>query len=91
MKKNKKIIINADDYGLSKSFNKGIEEAYLNGFLTSTSVRINGKMYSKEGMKLLKERCPDIGVGLHLNIVEGKTTLGKKERRYPIYKKKWTL
>ena len=64
----KKIIINADDYGLSNSFNNGIEKAYLEGFLTSTSIRTNGKNYSKKRMDALKERCPDLGLGLHFNI-----------------------
>lgn len=81
----KKIIINADDYGLSNSFNNGIEKAYLEGFLTSTSIRTNGKNYSKKRMDALKDRCPDLGLGLHFNIVEGKTDLEIKDQKFNMY------
>ena len=82
----KKLIFNADDYGLCESFNRGIEQAYKHGFLTSTSVRTNGRAY-KTSIKSLRKHCPDIGVGVHLNIVEGKTNLEQEKRNYRIYTK----
>ena len=85
MSLDKKIIVNADDYGLSKSFDDGIEEGYLDGFLTSTSIRTNGKTYSKQSMDDLKRKCPELGLGLHFNIVEGKTNLKKSQRFFNMY------
>ncbi len=37
----KKLIVNADDFGLSPGVNKGIIEAYLNGILSSTTLMVN--------------------------------------------------
>ena len=57
MKENNKkrtIIINADDFGLSKGINKGIIEAYKNGILTSTSICANGECFD-DAVKLAKE------------------------------------
>lgn len=36
-----KLIINADDFGLSKGINKGIIEAYQAGLISSTTIMIN--------------------------------------------------
>ncbi|MBR1926101.1 MAG: ChbG/HpnK family deacetylase [Clostridia bacterium] len=38
-----KLIINAEDFGLSESINKGILEGLLGGFLTSASLMMNAK------------------------------------------------
>lgn len=65
--KNKKVIINADDYGLTSAVSNGIRLAYLNGIVTSTSVMANG-MNIGEDLQLLKEDCPDIGIGVHLTL-----------------------
>ena len=75
----KKIIINADDYGISLSVNRGIEEAYKKGMLTSTSVITNGEAYSEADIKLLRDKHPHLGIGLHLNVIEGRSSLGKQK------------
>ena len=38
-----KLIINADDFGLSKGITDGIIEGMLDGYITSTTVMINMK------------------------------------------------
>jgi methionyl-tRNA formyltransferase len=81
----KKIIVNADDFGSSGHYNQAIINAYKNGFLTSTSVITNGKAY-KKGIKELIKECPDIGLGVHLNLIEGRSELAEREQFFSIYK-----
>ena len=66
------LILHADDLGLCLAVNEGIRDSYENGFLTSTSLRVNGPAFQHAIKNVLPE-CPDLGVGLHLNLVEGKT------------------
>lgn len=43
----KKIIITADDYGMSQRFNAGILELAQNGTVTSISVMMGGNIFGK--------------------------------------------
>ena len=67
------VVIHADDLGLSRSFNAGILEAAQRGILTSTCLRVNGSAYVPAVREILPA-VPHLGVGLHLNIVEGRST-----------------
>lgn len=63
----KRIIINADDYGLSSKFNQGILELINQGIVTSVSVMINRRfVFPKELLGF-----SDISIGLHLESTEG--------------------
>ena len=65
-----KLIINADDFGLSKSITDGIIDGMKEGFITSTTVMVNMK-YSEYAIKKAIEN--DIySVGLHINLTAGK-------------------
>lgn len=68
----KKFILNADDFGMSKAHNKAVLMGYNNGFLTSASVCANGKAFNSAVNEILPE-CPNLGIGVHLNIIEGKS------------------
>lgn len=68
----KKFILNADDLGLSKSINKAVHEAYSYGLLKSTSLVANGEAFEDAVENVISE-CPELGVGIHLNITEGKS------------------
>ncbi|PIT93298.1 MAG: hypothetical protein COU06_00650 [Candidatus Harrisonbacteria bacterium CG10_big_fil_rev_8_21_14_0_10_38_8] len=61
----KKVIINADDFGYSKSINKGILEAIREGIVTSTSVMVYGKAVD-DVAKLVD--ISDISIGLHVHM-----------------------
>lgn len=63
----KKVIINADDFGYSKSINRGILDAVKNGVVSSTSVMVYGKAAS-EAVQL--RDIENISVGLHLHMEE---------------------
>src|SRR5690606_25946895 len=64
-----RIIINADDFGMTKSVNKAIIELMELGTVTSTTVMVN-MPYAEEATQLLE--IPNISVGLHFNLTEGK-------------------
>jgi len=67
----KKFILNADDFGMSKANNRAVLEGYNNGFLSSASLCANGKAFNAAVNEILPE-CPELGIGVHLNIIEGK-------------------
>ena len=71
---NKKFILNADDFGMSKAFNKAVLDGHNNGFLTSTSICANGEAFDTAVNEVIPE-CPNLGIGVHLNIIEGKSLL----------------
>lgn len=65
----KYIIINADDYGLSPLFNKGILELAQKNIISSISVMIKRKYANTKELKNLK----NISLGLHLELQEKDT------------------
>ncbi len=64
-----RVIINADDFGLSQSVNEGIVKAHREGILTSATLMANTPGF--EDAVALSRENPKLGVGLHLNIVRG--------------------
>ena len=68
---NKKFVLNADDFGMSKAYNTAIREGAQKGLLKSTSLVANGAAFD-EAVENVIPVCPDLGVGVHLNIIEGK-------------------
>jgi len=64
------LIVNADDLGWTAGVNRGIAEAHRNGIVTSTSLLANGGSFS-DGVKTAGE-LPRLGVGVHLNLSDGK-------------------
>ena len=65
----KKIIINADDFGITRAVSDAIINVYQNRSLTSTSLMVN--MPAAEYAAALAKERPELGVGLHFNITEG--------------------
>lgn len=64
-----KLIINADDFGLTKSVNKAVFELAEKGSLTSTTVMVNMPCW-EEAAQLIS--YPHMGIGLHFNLTQGK-------------------
>src|SRR5271154_6957886 len=69
----RRLIVNADDFGLSKSVNAAVIRAHREGVLTSASLMVNENGFD-EAVKLAKEN-PKLGVGLHLTLLCGKSAL----------------
>lgn len=71
----KKLIITADDYGMSKAVNSAIEECIQNKIVTSTNIMMN--MEYLDSAKKLKEKYPHISMGIHFVLTEGASVLEK--------------
>jgi len=66
----KRLIINADDFGLTSSVNNAIIDVYKAGNLTSTTLMIN-MAGSEEAIELSRQN-PGLAIGLHFCITEGR-------------------
>lgn len=73
----KRVIVNADDFGMSASITDAILVAHRYGFLTSASLMAN--MPAAEYATKLAALAPRLGVGVHLNICEGRPILPAAE------------
>lgn len=63
------LIVNADDFGLSKGQNYGIVEACRHGVVTSTTAMVNGEAIDHAAA--LSRDLPDLGVGMHFVLTLG--------------------
>jgi len=68
----KKFILNADDFGMSKYYNQAVYDGINNGILTSASLCANGECF-EDAVNNIIPNCPDLSVGIHLNIIKGKS------------------
>ncbi|NQT46401.1 MAG: ChbG/HpnK family deacetylase [Candidatus Omnitrophica bacterium] len=66
-KPQKRLIVNADDFGLDPAINHGIIEAFKNGIVTNTSLVVCGKAHD-EAIELARKHR--LGVGIHLALNE---------------------
>lgn len=64
------LIVNADDFGLSKGQNYGIVEACRNGVVTSTTALINGAAID-HAVQLSRD-IPELAVGMHFVLTLGR-------------------
>ena len=65
----RKVIVNADDFGLCEGVNRGVFRAHTEGILTSATI-MAGAEAADEAVDFAR-RMPDLGVGVHLNLLEG--------------------
>ncbi len=72
------LIITADDFGASKNINEGIKFAAKNKAITTISALSNFNE-SLSDLKKISENHPDIGIGVHLNIITGKPILNVEQ------------
>ncbi|KMK15696.1 hypothetical protein ABW06_03565 [Pluralibacter gergoviae] len=64
------LIVNADDFGLSRGQNYGIVEACRNGLVTSTTALVNGEAIVHAAG--LSRTLPELAVGMHFALTLGK-------------------
>ena len=69
----KRLIVNADDYGLSRGITDGILLTHQKGILTSTSLMVNQP--ATEYAVSRSAEAPDLGIGIHLNLTQGTPVL----------------
>ena len=68
----RRLIVSADDFGLSPGVNAGIVRAHHDGILTNASLMVNGAAFD-EAVELA-HATPTLSVGLHLVLVQGHAT-----------------
>ncbi len=73
----RRLIVNADDFGRSKSINQAVIRAHREGILTSASLMVNEPAF-EEAVILAREN-PSLGVGLHLTLLCGHSALPSAE------------
>jgi hopanoid biosynthesis associated protein HpnK len=66
----KQLIVNGDDFGLTRGVNEGIARAFKAGILTSATVMANGDAF-EEALEFARAN-PALGVGCHLALVGGR-------------------
>lgn len=64
------LIVNADDFGISREVNEAIVKSFEKGLINRTTLMVN-MPYAKEAMELASEHGFADRVGLHLNLTAG--------------------
>lgn len=69
----KRLIVSADDFGISPEVNEAVERAHRNGILRAASLMVAAPAASDAIARA--RRLPDLAVGLHVVLVNGRPTL----------------
>lgn len=69
----KRLIVNADDLGRTHGINAGVFEAHRRGIVTSATAMVNYD--GVEEAARLSSSAPRLGIGLHVALTGGRTTL----------------
>ncbi len=69
----RRLIINADDFGLTSGVNRGIFESQRNGVVTSTTLMACGARFDEAAA--LAAQNPKLSVGCHVVLVDGRPVL----------------
>jgi predicted glycoside hydrolase/deacetylase ChbG (UPF0249 family) len=64
-----RLVVNADDFGLSPAISRGILRAHRDGIVTSTSLL--GNVADLQAARGLLAEAPNLGVGVHLTLTGG--------------------
>lgn len=73
----KQFIITADDYGMCSIVDKAIDDCASAGILTSTNVLVNQE--DLEAARTFRKRFPNVSVGMHWNVTDGKPVCNPNE------------
>lgn len=95
----RKLIINADDFGLHPAVNQGIINGFTHGCITSASIMPGGEAFD-EAVKMAYA-YPGLGIGVHLMLVGGRSVCepakiltlvderGNLPQDYPVFLKRY--
>ena len=73
----RRLIVNADDFGLTPGINRAIIEAHTRGIVTSATLMANMPAFD-EAVRLAKAH-PTLGVGLHFNLTQGRPIVAPEQ------------
>lgn len=68
----RRLIVNADDFGLTAGVNRGIVQSHQNGIVTSTTLMACSKRFAEAAT--LSKNLPRLSVGCHVVLVDGTPT-----------------
>lgn len=71
------LVVTADDFGLAREVNEAVETAHRSGILTAASLMV-AEPWAADAVERAR-RLPDLAVGLHLTLVEGRPILPASE------------
>lgn len=69
----RRLVVTADDFGFTEGINEGIERCVAAGTVKSTCVMTN--MPSWEGIRELRRFAPDVSIGIHWTVTQGRPVL----------------
>jgi predicted glycoside hydrolase/deacetylase ChbG (UPF0249 family) len=75
----RRLIVNADDFGLTEGVNRAILEGHRLGVITSTTLMANGNRFASAAQSALS--APELSVGCHVVLVDGEPMLPKEQVR----------
>ncbi len=75
----RRLIINADDFGLTEGVNRAILEGHRRGVITSTTLMANGNRFVSAARSA--HSAPELSIGCHVVLVDGEPLLPKGEVR----------
>jgi len=73
----RRLIINADDFGLTSGVNRGILECHRSGVVTSSTLMVCGAQF--EEAAALAVQAPRLSVGCHVVLVDGSPVLNQEQ------------
>lgn len=73
----KQLIVTADDFGLAPAVNEAVEQAHRRGILSAASLMVTASAAGDAVDRA--RRLPELGVGLHLVLVDGRPALPPEE------------
>lgn len=73
----KRLIVTADDVGMHRAMTDGAIEGHQRGIVTACSVVVSGEDFERAARELT--RLPELDVGVHLTLVEGRPVVPAAE------------
>ena len=73
----RRLIVNADDLGLTQGINRGILEAHASGIVTSSTLMAKGAAF--EDAVHLAKTVPALSVGCHVVLIDGEPVLNASQ------------
>jgi chitin disaccharide deacetylase len=71
----RRLIVNADDFGLTAGVNRGILESHLSGIVTSATLMANGTAFADAIQ--IAQSAARLSIGCHVVLVDGVPVLGR--------------
>lgn len=65
----RRLIVNADDFGLTTGVNRAVLDGHTHGIITSATLMANGAAFASAVE--MARRAPRLGVGVHVNLLQG--------------------